>query len=116
MDLDQRALMDIELRNIRQVEVGEIQTMRQRGRQRTRRRLWVTLHAAELDALKRRGRDHQVSVAEQIRWSMRQDDSEAALQTLTGIGAEELLALPADPGLKLRRGSHGWRRRAVNWT
>ena len=38
---------------------------------------------------------------------MAQTDPEAALQELTGIGTEELLALPADPGFKPRRDRAG---------
>ena len=81
-------MMDIELRDIRRVEVGEIETRRQRSGLRRRPRLWVTLHTAELDELKRRGRARKVSVAAQFRWAINQHDRETALQSLTGIDAE----------------------------
>ena len=107
-------MMHAELSEIRQIEEGEIETTH-RGKPRRRPRLWVTLHTEELDELKRRGRVHQVSIAAQLRWAMAQTDPEAALQEITGIGTEELLALPADPGLKPRRDRPGWRRRSINW-
>ena len=114
MDADQWAMMHAELGEIRQIEEGENKTTH-RGKIRRRPRLWMTLHTEELDELKRRGRVRQVSVAAQLRWAMAQPDQEAALQRLTGIGTEELLDLPADPGFKPRRDSPGWRRRSINW-
>ena len=95
---------------MRNVEVGTITTKRRRGgRLRTRRRLWINLHALELERLRHQALQRQTSLAALIRWTMQQPDPEAALQSLTGLTAEDLLALPTS-------GPHTpWRRRSINW-
>ena len=94
---------------MRNVEVGTITTKRRCGRLRSRRRLWINLHALELERLRYQALQRQSSLAALIRWAMQQPDLEAALQSLTGLTAEELLALPT-------AGPHTpWRRRSINW-